>query len=682
MGSKKAQRRRARSRRGAVCTKKQFDLAVVLVHGIGPNKPGKTLSRWSPEIEHALRGLAEPAQITAADGLLTIRGGEIRTRHIALSCPDGREHRILVTEACWSDAYRPRRLIGTLPWMARVAPALVLPFMPDSRDTAALRSPRPDTLAMAVLRFLLRLATIFIIVILLTTLPVWASLVAATLLLTIVAFSLLSRRANLAGHVLMAATDGPELKAVEDRVDDVIAACETVAAKVTVVAHSQGGFIAHRVLQRRTRAQLRLVCVGSGLRPITLLRVLGRTPYSWASAIALSGVVALSVALQTSYQPPRGGGVPDSVREEFWRSFAGLLLGGTVSRDHQPTQIDFSVAIDALPKFNFSWLLVIAVLLYISAVLSIRRWGPRFIEETRIRSLGVRSWLELTSRHDLVGRLTVPTLPQPAIEQPVVVTGNPLADHLYYFRRRNITVWLVAAQLMIALGSTVSPSVEQAREVAVMRSERRHWLRLSSICLPLLLVMFLGALFDEEWDLGRLTPLLPALALLGIATSVGVIFNEVRDSRHIAMSLPSIRAKAPRIDSGRARAADGALLYGAAILNSLASVVLLDLFGTPAASLVNTYAFWAIIQLALAIAIIAGYRPGLIMASILTLTALLHFGVVQIWWSLESATMALPFPPGVVSWVGTLLMTTIAYIGVARWWRVGLFLRNAVRRRL
>lgn len=661
------QQNRARSKAPEKRAPTKFDIGVVLVHGIGPNRPGKTLARWSPEIEHALGALPSGRTLDSVDASMVVGDSKVPTRELTLTRGEKDPRRILVTEACWSEEYQPRRLVGSLPWLARVVPALVIPFMPDSRDTPALRSPQPYALAMVALRFLVRLAVIPLAAVLLFQFPIWVRITIICAILMVLAICLISRRANLAGHVLMAATDGPELIAVEKRIDQTILACKDAASEVIVVAHSQGAFLSHRVLEQRGH-RVRLICVGSGLRPITLLRVLGRRPYNLAAVVALAGMVSLSVAFAGSVHD--GPAIPNSIRQQLLSNFFSLLYGiSSRQASHAPS---FSDALEALPRVSLSWWLAVAIVLYASALVAVRQWGPQFLEATRIKPLQVASWLELSSRHDLVGRLTVPNLPAPAIEAPVVVTGNPLADHLYYFRRDNVTVWLVAVQLLKMLGVSTTDNPEIARGVAVSRSERRHWLRIASLGMPVLVIATVGALLNQNWTIQALGPVVPAIAALAFTVSISTVAVEVRDSRRIASDLPDLLVKKPNPGRLRERVIDTTLLGIAGMFNLLSAVVLQQLFGPRTSALAGTYAAWAVVQIGLSVFIVAGYRPGGRIALILALAASKTWIDVESWQPTRAELVRLQYPPGAFLWEAGVVLTVIGFIGIGRWaslWR-------------
>src|ERR1044072_3978106 len=105
----------------------------------------------------------------------------------------------------------------------------------------------------------------------------------------------LGSRFNVVGHVVVAATDSAELHKIHDRVEEALGWARAHAKRVVVVAHSQGGYLAHDVLSNAAAPQrhtVELVGVGSGLKPSWLLRQLHRRRVLAAAWIALLSVVA------------------------------------------------------------------------------------------------------------------------------------------------------------------------------------------------------------------------------------------------------------------------------------------------------------------------------------------------------------------------------------------------------
>lgn len=463
-------------------TSDTWDVGVVLVHGIGRQKPRDTLASWTPLIHQALGSSVERHGRVASSleqCSTTTAAGDVPSYTFSVGRP-GRAHaQVLVTEAHWADSYRSRRLLGTLPWLARVGPALVLPFMPDARDSKDLSSSEEMFMPSA-FRFLIRLLSALLPLIIIMALPALMQIAALAAVLAGIIVMTTNRRFNFAGHVRMAADEEAGLTAVEERLGQIIEATQRTSKRVVVVAHSQGGYLAHRTLTNLQLTNTTLITVGSGLRPITALRVMGSQPrYVIGCWGALLGTLCVEAWLLSHLDP----GQPFSPFTQMGID-PGLLVAGFVV-GVVPTELWNSAtpagvldaAWNSLPKIDIDWWLLGAAMAYLVLFVILRRWGNEFVQAVRIPALRRTHWVDITTHHDLVGRLTVPTLPSGVDEKAVVVTGNAIADHVRYLNKPGITSWLIAEEIAAGLGHRGDPTVEQARQGALARSSRRHDLR-------------------------------------------------------------------------------------------------------------------------------------------------------------------------------------------------------------
>jgi pimeloyl-ACP methyl ester carboxylesterase len=116
---------------------------------------------------------------------------------------------------------------------------------------------------------------------------------------------------NVVGHVVVAASEPSQLNGIRSRVRDCIDWTLDRCDQVVVVAHSQGGFVCHSILDtaaeppppKRVRG---LIGVGSGLKPIWLLQQLNRPKIAaavWITTVATAIGEASMVALLSGADP-------------------------------------------------------------------------------------------------------------------------------------------------------------------------------------------------------------------------------------------------------------------------------------------------------------------------------------------------------------------------------------------
>ncbi|MFD0352789.1 hypothetical protein ACFVHW_03445 [Streptomyces sp. NPDC127110] len=407
-------------------------------------------------MEQPLSGCTEYREIRHAEAVLDI---------------DGESHRALFAEARWSDVFaglsKPS-LRRTLSFAVMSLPLLAWVVGPDRRDLAVLRgepskSPFPSFSSaenQAVGRLIWRLTTLAVLA--LAMLYVLLASSALLLLLLLVGLAWWGRSHwNLVWHVRMASIDEEGTEQLLSHLHRRLRWMEGHCDEVVVVAHSQGGYLMHRVLSpaaaERHPGVRRLVGVGSGLKPITLLKTLhsgGIGPAVWLAVctvpLYLSAVGplvwkmldwSLTSALRLLYTLLRLTVLPLASMEapDVWRSWATTAL------------TEMSRPFLSMPSLALSWTQVIALAV---SLCTFRFAGLRIREALRtdpppaMALDGGMDWHEYSSPHDIVGRMLLPALP-PRVDQPwISATGQPVWDHITYFRPSGVLPRLLAADLL------------------------------------------------------------------------------------------------------------------------------------------------------------------------------------------------------------------------------------------
>jgi hypothetical protein len=300
------------------------DLGLMFVHGIGNQKAGRVMHGMARPCIDAMAVLCQPSGYEVHESRQLIPFGVAATepRVVELQLRGADTTRtVLVAEAIWSDAFPRPNLWSNVVWLLRSLPAVVLLLAPDHRDAAVLdddSAPNRSLLRLGVMvrqalrldrwlvapetQFLLRLAYRLAIGLLLVSLPALlfrAYPVLGALALAAVAVYL-GHRANVVGHVVVAASRPAALQKMTDAVRDQLTWLEARCHEVVVVAHSQGGFVCHHVLVERESAPHKVsqfIGVGSGLRPIWLLQQMqDRTIATAAWLMFLASIVGTVIA--------------------------------------------------------------------------------------------------------------------------------------------------------------------------------------------------------------------------------------------------------------------------------------------------------------------------------------------------------------------------------------------------
>ncbi|MFJ2913246.1 hypothetical protein ACIO8F_28275 [Streptomyces sp. NPDC087228] len=456
----------------------RWRVGYLFVHGIGNQKPGTTL-KWGRTTFDALREVHGEQVLSWKDQPLTASPEDAATRHaeVVVSLGQGASRRALFAEALWADAFtalgRPstRR---TLTFLVASLPLLFWVVGPDRRDLRVLTSPDRSPQArreagLAQMRLMWRLLTLAVVAttLLYGILLATHSLLASVLLLGLLAWFARSRR-NLLWHVRVAAVDEERTRHLLAHLHRKVAWMERHCDEVVVVAHSQGGYLMHRVLsptaERRHPKVRRFIGVGSGLKPISLLKTFdnsgigpglwgliaivpgwlwGLGPWTWQPVGWLTQTVLrqLYLALQVTVMPSAALG--DARLAELRREALAAEL-------HRALTTAPSLHLDLAHGTAIVVSLVLASLLgrLIHEALKARPPYPLDLDHHN-RDI---EWREYSSPHDMVGRMLGPTLPDD-VEQPwIAQVGQPLSDHTLYFHRTGVLPRRLASDLLADLG--------------------------------------------------------------------------------------------------------------------------------------------------------------------------------------------------------------------------------------
>ncbi|WP_208882378.1 hypothetical protein [Streptomyces armeniacus] len=285
---------------------------------------------------------------------------------------------------------------------------------------------------------------------------------------------LLSTRLNVADHVIMAATRDKERERLLDFLEDRLHWMRKHCDEIVFIAHSQGGFLAHQLMARHggrnQEKVIRMVGVGSGLKPIWILQQMRRplvAVVAWMIPIAslcltwgaspfiepgnseiAAGTLMHVQAITPSLAMPLIAHSSDFVTtmqndvvEATNRILSGVLVVGEMTWERW-TAIGVSVT-----------LTIACGLILRFRILSEAR-TPLTLPSTNSSMQLV--WEEYSSQHDVVGRMLLPTLPQGVEREATPVLGHPLSDHTAYFDSDGLLVRRLATGMLADLESSTS----------------------------------------------------------------------------------------------------------------------------------------------------------------------------------------------------------------------------------
>ncbi|WP_431074603.1 hypothetical protein [Microbacterium phyllosphaerae] len=423
----------------------------MIVHGVGHQKEGATARATAQRIVTALADMG----IVATQHPLPV-AEDLPCRHtvaVAGSRP------VVVAESHWASIIRDNRgrrardafarlwlLISVLPFLLA---AVIYPRAHEpALEKVLLSTPKTWRAAFTSFLTLMRataptlwrsIALIGIVLLVgvgLAALPWWG--IAAVAVGALVVLWLLVRwRWDVTEHVRVASLASDVRTLIENRlcrdIDVVAAQCDDV----WVIGHSQGGYLAHRVLSEKGRGRWptvkKFTGLASGVRPIRLISMVRADRWAWTGWVMLTGVAVMMSAMMWGFEP---GGVVNTSGTQL---FTQMLLVGMV----QPQLIGNEELAEAIWKNTWptQWFmipgLVIGIGLFAVGVIAGRRAGRRMTSIPPIPSRMI--WEELTSPSDIVGSMSVPELPPVALRRTIPSLRQPVGDHLMasYLSRRS-----------------------------------------------------------------------------------------------------------------------------------------------------------------------------------------------------------------------------------------------------
>lgn len=620
--------------RGEAERRGDADIGILLVHGIGNQKPGSLLKR-----------MAEPC-VAHLTGIAAAQGLEVSVDASGATEPDAPRHttvelirgshrrRVLFVEAIWSDAFeRPPRWRSLL-WALRNLPAGLMLLGPDRRDAGAIDtdgvSPSQAATAsgapsIAENFMFLRLVYRAFTAILLVGVAVATVLHHRALGLGLFGFILLYLCwLRIVGHIVVAATGSAELRRMEERIKACLSWTNARSRRTMVLAHSQGGFLSHRILSdgsMERNAVQSLIAVGSGLKPITLLRELERR-----TVLLAAWVFVVSVGLGEAAIVQMLDG-PDRQLTQASRNLLGL--GGPFAAPlaalpsleerymNQVKALSSSPFRDALPHFahGLGVLQVVELGLFLLGCIAFARlWRTAYPRGgSPLLRPRCRNWQEFSTYHDPVGRMYFPTLPPAAQELPVSVGGFPIGDHTAYFSSGSILPLRIANAILLQLGARAERGVCELDTHLLRLAGRRRVLRLE-IFGTVLAVGLVVEMANQQPLMTAIGRLATALLALSLVLSVGFAWREGRVNRSLLRRdegrLAGLRGDS-RLDPVplRKRVGPAAILAIIALSSFLTGI---QFAGLPPAyqGPMGTFLEISLVALAFAWATGAGYHPS------------------------------------------------------------------------
>ncbi|MFJ1957738.1 hypothetical protein ACIOGT_31245 [Streptomyces microflavus] len=481
-------------------------VGYLVIHGVGNQH--RHIGSDRSTLRHMGRGIVDPIAKALGESSVTwTETPECRKSSaewpfgtpahatVGITGPETQTGTVLIAEAVWADRFpRPPwylRWLLTLGFVLLSLPAALLLVGPDRRDRsfwaptetsfrqtflsslrdglrpgAFLVSPDFRHVARMAWRFLTSVVLLAAFTAMFMEHPWWTASCAAVLIV------LLSTRLNVADHVITAAARDQEREKLLDFLEERLRWMRAHCDEIVMVAHSQGGFLAHQLMARhggRNQSKVvRLVGVGSGLKPIWLLQQIKR-PLVWAVAWMLP-IASLCLAWGTSpLIEPSNSEVSAGMLMQLKAMVPALALplAAQSTEFSTGTLQDMAESMERVQSGlllvgDMSWgrwaaIMVSAMLTLVCGLIikiHIRPASKSLFALPPSKGPKQLRWEEYSSQHDMVGRMLLPTLPQGVEQEATPVLGHPLGDHTKYFDGDGLLGRRLAARLLADLESS------------------------------------------------------------------------------------------------------------------------------------------------------------------------------------------------------------------------------------
>lgn len=415
------------------------DHGILLIHGVGNQKEGETLHEFGGSLKD--RVLRYPGSKLVHGSNEEILSGAKKEIKISLGS-ESKYDNLYIHEVHWAKDYRKELKNKTLWVLTRIHLIALLLFF-DVRDKKFIKNPSSNKAALGVAfrfyaRFLILLTLVAFIIgafIRLVMINIFLGLGVAIVVFLILILFIEKSKWNLSNDVRIAASlEHSEREEILKKIDKGVKGFPSSVQEITIVAHSQGGYLTHQYLTSENynppKKIKNFVGVGSGLgaiHVISLMQNIKNLMFSWFLFIDMTLLFLIPFVF-------------------MWETFESMflliytllyLIGGFITT----LDVNFIVNIFSLVVANanminsvdfwagpkmFVYSLILAFPIYLA-----KRYWYKSIEGI---SENIR-WEEYSSVRDMIGRIT-PTIawgvssPTPRV---VGLLGWPLGVHTKYF---------------------------------------------------------------------------------------------------------------------------------------------------------------------------------------------------------------------------------------------------------
>ena len=469
------------------------DHGILLIHGIGNRKKGSTLRKQGKVIAREIANIASFDDSRRSEYTLKITDDEYT--EYTIDCGSTSHYRkIYIRESHWADNNTFKRASKRkILWFLTRIPLILIFFFYDWRDLSNKNA--WSKIFRILIRITIGLPLLSIPILTIryifrgeysntSTLIVYLILLALITLAFIVIIKLFN-------YIRIAVEGKKELLDIEEGIRKDISLFPKTVKSISIVAHSQGGYLAYKLLENESseaKKVHRLFCVGSGIIPITILKEasMRRLICGWLLFLLFISMVIYGIlflgdsSVYLLYQ------LVKSFAVNLNPIYIFLRLTGNLAANN-PGDINFINWTDIDKFILFLAILIVArIIIYIFS---------KIILKITISPLDIKVWEEYSSVHDIVGRLSPlyflnknsnDSKRYPNV-RPVGIPGNPLTVHLNYFKDYSSVPYVISKYIY----SCTEPDRSVEESIYKHSLRRRKFFYISYTPLMIMLTFYL-----------------------------------------------------------------------------------------------------------------------------------------------------------------------------------------------
>lgn len=503
MGNRKNTRNKKLSR------KLGNDQGILVIHGVGNQKEGETLREFGGSLrDRVLRYPGSKLVHGADEEILSDSKDEENIpepkKEIKISLGNHSKYdNLYIHEVHWAKDYRKELKNKTLWVLSRIHLIALLLFF-DVRDKKFIKNPSSDKAALGVAfrfyaRFLILLALVAFVVgffIRLFTINIFLGLGIVVIVSLILISFIEKSKCNLSNDVRIAASlEHSEREKILENIDKGARGFPSSVQEITIVAHSQGGYLTHQYLTSKNydtpKEIKKFVGVGSGLGAIHIISLtqgIKNLLVSWFIFIVISLIFLVHFISVWNFLENIFMYIYN-----FMYSLGWFILSGDPNFMGRLWMIFIGlwVYLLRLDLGNLITVIIFSFILFIP-IAKIKKYWYKNIEEIPENIM----WEEYSSVRDIIGRVTpIIAWGVPSLTPKVVgLLGWPLSVHTKYFNDSSVMPSVLISRLY---GEGEVDKYEKMQKYLYTLTIRQKYMSSASAVLAAVLLAY-GLVYDSK----------------------------------------------------------------------------------------------------------------------------------------------------------------------------------------